>query len=92
MVSTQLSKKLVDRYRELVESFYFEPPDNEIIGSFLRSDEQEAPGAVRATSSGKNVYSKKSKKRKDGDRNVYTISSTTGVKDIRTYFCKIYSY
>ena len=80
------AKKLVDRYRELVESFYFEPPDSEMIGSFLYSDEGGAPGGASATSSGKNVCSKKSKKRKDGDRNVCTISSTTGIKDIRSYF------
>ena len=85
MVPTQLSKKLVNLYRELVESFYFEPPDSEIIGSLLQSDEEEAPGTASATSSGKNVCSKKSKKRKDGDRKVCTISFTTGIKDIRSY-------
>ena len=58
MMPTQLSKKLIDRYSELVESFYFELPDNEIIGSSLQSDEEEAPGAASATSSGKNVCSK----------------------------------
>ena len=62
MMPPQLSKKLVDRYRELVESFYFEPPDSEIIGSFLQSDEEEAPGAASATNSGKNIRLKKSKK------------------------------
>ena len=81
MMPTQLSKKLVDWYRELVESFYFEPPDCEII---LESDEDEAPGAASATSSKKNVWSKKSKKRKDGDHNVCTICSTTRIKDIRS--------
>ena len=87
MMSTQLSEKLVDRHGELVEHFYFEPPDSEIIGSFLQSDEEEAPGASSATSSGKNVCLKKSKKRKDGDCNVVcTISSTTEIKDIRSYF------
>ena len=35
MMPTQFSKKLVDRYRELVESFYFEFPDSEITGSFF---------------------------------------------------------
>ena len=54
MMPTQLSKKLVDWYRELVESFYFEPPDCEII---LESDEDEAPGAACATRSKKNVWS-----------------------------------
>ena len=34
MMPTQLSKKLVDRYRKLIESFYFEPPDSEVIGHF----------------------------------------------------------
>ena len=58
MMPTQLSKKLIDRYSELVESFYFELPDNEIIGSSLQSDEEEAPGAASATSNGKNVCSK----------------------------------
>ena len=53
--SIQLSKKLVDRCRELVESFYFEPPDSEIIESFLHSDEEEVAGAASVTSSGKNV-------------------------------------
>ena len=86
MMPTQSSKKLIDRYSELVESFYFELPDNKIIGSFLQSDEEEAPGAASATSSGKNVCSKKSKKRIDANRNVCTISSTTRVKDIRSYF------
>ena len=52
----------------------------------LESDEDEAPGAASATSSKKNVWSKKSKKRKDGDHNVCTISSTTRIKDIRSYF------
>ena len=55
MILAQLSKKLVDRYRELVEGFYFEPSDCEIIGSFLQSDEEGAPGAASATSGGKNV-------------------------------------
>ena len=55
---------MVDRYRELVEGFYFEPSDSEIIGSFLQSDEEGAPAAASATSGGKNVWSKKSKKRK----------------------------
>ena len=77
---------MVDRYRELVEGFYFEPSDSEIIGSFLQSDEEGAPGAASATSGGKNVWSKKSKKRKGGDRNVCTVSSTTGIRDIRSYF------
>ena len=86
MILAQLSKKLVDRYRELVEGFYFEPSDCEIIGSFLQSDEEGAPGAASATSGGKNVWSKKSKKRKGGDRNVCTVSSTTGIRDIRSYF------
>ena len=86
MMPTQLSKKLVDQYRELVESFYLEPPDSEIIGSFLQSDEKKGPCAASAISSGKNVCSKKSKKRKDGDGNVYTFSSTTEVKDIRSCF------
>ena len=83
MMPTKLSKKLVDQCRELGERFYFEPTGSEIIGSFLQSDEE-------------NVYSKKWKKRKDGDRNVCKISSTTEIKGIRTYFkhlhCKIYSY
>ena len=86
MMPTQLSKKLIDRYRELVKNFYFEPPDSEVIGSFLQSDEEKAPDAASATGSGKNVCSKKSKKRKGGDRNVCTISSTMGIKDIRSYF------
>ena len=87
MMPTQLSKKLVDRYGELVESFYFEPLDSEIIGSFLQSDEEQAPGASSATCIGKNVCLKNSKKRKDGDCNVVcTISFTTGIKDIRSYF------
>ena len=86
IMPTQSSKKLVDRYRELVESFYFEPPDSEIIGSFLQSDEEKAPGSASATSSGKNVCSKNSNKRKDGDCNVCTIFCTTGIKDIRSYF------
>ena len=43
---TEMSKMLVDGYKELVESIYFEPPDREIIKSFLQSDEQEAPGAA----------------------------------------------
>ena len=47
-----------DRYRELV-GFYFEPSDSEIIGSFLQSDEEGAPGAASATSGGKNVWSEK---------------------------------
>ena len=72
---------MVDRYRELVENFYFEPPDSEITGSFLQSDEEKAPGAASWTSSGKNICLKKSKKQKDGDCNVCTISSTTGIKD-----------
>ena len=86
MTPTQLSTKLVDRYRELVEGFYFEPSDSETIGSFLQSDEEGAPGAASATSSGKNIWSKKSKKQKGGDRNVCTVSSTTGIKEIRSYF------
>ena len=77
MMPIQSSKKLV----ELVERFYFELPDSEIIGSFLQSDEEEATGTASATSSRKNVCSKKSKKRKDADRNVCTISSTTGIKE-----------
>ena len=83
---TQLSKKLINRYRELVQSFYFEPPDSEIIGSFLQSDEEEAPGAASTTNSRKETYLKKSKKQKDGDHNVCTIFSTTGIKDIRSCF------
>ena len=86
MMPTKLSKKLVDQCRELGESFYFEPTGSEIIGSFLQSDEVEAPGAASATSNGENVYSKKWKKRKDSDRNVCKISSTTEIKGIRTYF------
>ena len=86
MMPTKLSKKLVDQCRELGGSFYFEPTGSEIIGSFLQSDVKEAPGAASATSNGENVYSKKWKKRKDGDRNVCKISSTTEIKDIRTYF------
>ena len=35
MIPTEFSKKWVDRYRELVESFYFEFPDSEITGSFF---------------------------------------------------------
>ena len=54
--------------------------------SFLQSDEEEAPGAASATGSGKNVCSKKSKNRKDGDNNVCIISSTTAIKDTRSYF------
>ena len=64
MMPTQSSKKLIDRYSELVESFYFELPDNKIIGPFLQSDEEEAPGAASATSSGKNVCPKKFKEEK----------------------------
>ena len=86
VMPTQLSKNLVDQYRELVESFYFEPVDSGVIGLFLQSDEEKAPGAAIAKGSRNNVCSKKSKKRKDGDRNVCTISSTTGTKDIRSYF------
>ena len=86
MMPTPLSKKLVDWYRELVESFRFHPPDSKIIGSFVQSDEEEAHGASSTTSRGENVCSKKSKKRKDGGCNVCTISSTLGIKDIRSYF------
>ena len=86
MMPIQLSKKLVSRHRVLVESFYFEPPESEIIGSFLQSDEEEAPGAGCTTSSGKKCSSRKLKKRKNGDRSVCTISSTTGIKDIGSYF------
>ena len=42
----------------VVESFHFKPPDSEIIRSFLQSDNEEAPGAASATSSGKNICSK----------------------------------
>ena len=55
---TEMSKMLVDGYKELVESIYFEPPDSEIIKSFLQSDEQEAPGAASGKSTSENVCRK----------------------------------
>ena len=79
MMPTQLSKRLVNRYKELVENFYFEPPDNDIIGSFVQSDDNVPNTSM---SNGKDVSSKKKTKNTRYERD------EVGVKDIRSFFKK----
>jgi len=60
MMPTQLNKRLVNRYKDLVESFYFEPPDNDTIGSFLQMEDD----AISITASTKNGEKSSTKKQK----------------------------
>lgn len=81
MMPTQLNKRLVNRYKDLVEIFYFEPPDNDIIGSFLQEDIAISNTAsTRTTSNGEKSSKKKTKTIREKDE--------VAVKDIRSFFKK----
>ena len=82
MSSTVLSRKLIQRYTELVENFYMKPPDNGCFGSFAETPVASIEFTIPSTSKGKcrrngskGENPQKQKERKD----VVT-------KDIRSFF------
>ena len=82
MSSTVLSRKLIQRYTELVENFYMEHPDDGCVGSFVETPVASIDFNIPSTSKGKDQRNdskgknpQKQKERKD----VVT-------KDIRSFF------
>ena len=46
-IRTKRQHEVLDLYKELVYSFYFEPPDGEdIVGSFQKKDQDALPAQV----------------------------------------------
>jgi len=83
MMPTQLNKRLVNRYKDLVESFYFEPPDNDTIGSFLQMEDDaiSITASTKTTSNGEKSSTKKTK-------TIIHEKDEVAVKDIRSFFKK----
>ena len=53
MSSTVLSRKLIQRYTELVENLYMEPPDDGCVGSFIETPVASTDFSIPSTSKGK---------------------------------------
>ena len=53
MSSTVLSRKLIQRYTELVENFYMEHPDDGCVGSFVETPVASIDFNIPSTSKGK---------------------------------------
>ena len=75
MSSTVSSRKLIQRYTELVENFYMEPPDDGCVGSFVETPVASIDFNIPSTSKGKvrRSYSKgKNPQKKKERKNVVT--------------------
>ena len=74
-IRTKGQQEVLDRYKELVHSFYFEPLDGEdIVGSFQKKDQDALPAQVVPRKH-------KSEPEKRSSKDEY------GLKDIRFFTC-----
>ena len=72
MSSTVLSRKLIQRYPELVENFYIEPSDDGCVGSFVETPVASIDFNIPSTSKGKGL--RKDSKGKDPQRKEKMLS------------------
>lgn len=80
--STVLSRKLVQRYTELVENFYMEPPDDDSVCTFAETPVATIDFKIPSTSKGKgrkNDSEGKNPQMQKEKRNIVT-------KDIGSFF------
>ena len=68
MPATIKSHMILDRYKELINDYYIEPKDEEILGSFLAIGSHGPPGRLKEATS-----ERKKKKRSDPERNLPDI-------------------
>ena len=68
MPATIKSHVILDRYKELINDYYSEPRDEEILGSFLAIDSHGPPGRPKEATS-----ERKKKKRSNPERNLPDI-------------------
>ena len=72
MSSTVLSRKLKQRYTELVENFYIEPSDGICVGFFVETPVASIDSNIPSTSKGKGL--RKNSKVKDPQRKEKMLS------------------